>query len=395
MLIGADDTVTALERVRLGSTDIDGGRREAFVQDLVHRFPSVIPMREIEPAYDPMISVCRELSTPAGYLDNLWITPDGGLILGECKLVKNPQARREVVAQALDYARALARWTYEDLERSVQLALAHPAITLWQMVERFTDLEQEQFVDAVERRLRAGRLMVLVIGDGIQEGVEALTDFLQMHAGIHAGLALVDLSIWRDADGRLLVIPRVPMRTVLVPRGIVTIDAAGSAQVVAPRPQVSTYVGPATIQTVSVSEIEFYDQLSQRRPELTPALKAFAMTLPDIGVAPDYRKSLVLRWSASPDVTGSAGYIDAYGTVWFGDACGSATRLGMPEAGERYLAMLATAIGGTIRRHEKSFPDILGPDGRTADIATMLAVQTLWRDAIAQLVADIAGTASA
>jgi hypothetical protein len=65
-------------------------------------------------------------------------------------------------------------------------------------VEDEADLDEAQFVDAVERRLRTGRLLILIIGDGIQEGVEALTEHLQMHAGIHAGMALVDLSIWSD-----------------------------------------------------------------------------------------------------------------------------------------------------------------------------------------------------
>jgi hypothetical protein len=64
-------------------------------------------MVDIEPAFTPLISICRELPTSAGYLDNLWLTPEGGIVLGECKLMRNPQARREVVAQALDYARAI------------------------------------------------------------------------------------------------------------------------------------------------------------------------------------------------------------------------------------------------------------------------------------------------
>jgi hypothetical protein len=87
----------ALTRVSLGGSGHEGDQRENFIQDLVHRHPEVIPMADIEPAFTPLISVCKELPTEAGYLDNLWITPAGGIVLGECKLVKNPQARREVV----------------------------------------------------------------------------------------------------------------------------------------------------------------------------------------------------------------------------------------------------------------------------------------------------------
>jgi hypothetical protein len=42
--------------------------------------------------------------------------------------------------------------------------------------------------------------------------------------------ALLDLSLWRGADGGLLVVPRVPMRTVLIERGIVRIET-GAARI--------------------------------------------------------------------------------------------------------------------------------------------------------------------
>lgn len=80
-------------------------------------------MADIEPAFTPLIPVCKELPTSAGYLDNLWLTPDGGIVLGECKLVRNPQSRREVVAQALDYARAVNSLTYSEFESAIGYAL--------------------------------------------------------------------------------------------------------------------------------------------------------------------------------------------------------------------------------------------------------------------------------
>ena len=72
-------------------------------------------------------------------------------------------------------------------------------------------------MDAVERRLRTGRPLLLIIGDGIREGVEALTAHLQLHAGLHVGLALLDLSLWRNPDGGLFVVPRVPITRCRVP----------------------------------------------------------------------------------------------------------------------------------------------------------------------------------
>jgi hypothetical protein len=231
------ESAVELQRLELGRGLEDHDRREKFLQELVHSHPDIIPMKDIEPAFTPLISVCRELDTPSGYLDNLWLTPAGGIVLGECKLVRNPQSRREAITQVLDYARAVCDWNYEDLQRSFQKSAKVDA-TLYDSVKEKAGsselLDEDQFADAVERRLRATRLMTLVIGDGIQEGAEALTNFLQMHAGLHVGLALVDLSIWKGVDGGWVIAPRVPLKTVIVERGVVVVQPTGQIKIEPP-----------------------------------------------------------------------------------------------------------------------------------------------------------------
>jgi hypothetical protein len=83
-----------LKRQLKGARGRDDDHREEFLQTLVHERPDIIPMEEIEPAFRPLISVCTELSTAAGSVDNVWVTSEG-----ECKLIRNPQSRREVVPQ--------------------------------------------------------------------------------------------------------------------------------------------------------------------------------------------------------------------------------------------------------------------------------------------------------
>jgi hypothetical protein len=50
-----------------------------------------------------------EVNCGYGSIDNLFLTPTGDIILVETKLWSNAKARREVVAQALDYIRNLIR----------------------------------------------------------------------------------------------------------------------------------------------------------------------------------------------------------------------------------------------------------------------------------------------
>jgi hypothetical protein len=385
-LLVSDGVATALTRVGQGPTSsADALHKEAFIQQLVNDHPAVIPMLDIEPAFTPLIAVCREMETPAGFLDNLWITPDGGIVLGECKLVRNPQARREVVAQALDYARAMTSWRYEDLESAARKAVKNPDFSIYNLVAELSDLDEAEFHDSVERRLRFGRLMVLIIGDGIQEGAEALTSYLQMHAGIHAGLALVDLSIWQLKDGARLVVPRIPMRTVLVERGVVTVDENGRATVSAPG-----HASPAQ----TASEAEFIEQLRARRPELVSGLKEFIAALPDAGITPEFRRSLVLRWMPSPDQPASAGYVDSYGSAYLSDAYGAAKKLGRADIGEKYLQAVAAAVGGSVKLMEKHNPAVLGPSGRTVHLAELLPVREAWLAAINSFISDLSAAAA-
>ena len=65
--------------------------------------------------------------------------------------------------------------------------------------------------------------MLQLVGDGIREGVEAIAEYLQVYAGLHFSLGLVELPIYLMPNGDRLVAPRVLARTVLLTRNIVAV----------------------------------------------------------------------------------------------------------------------------------------------------------------------------
>ena len=83
------------------------GLEERWLQELIHRHPGCLPMDQIEPGLGGLMPVCMELPLRVGFVDNLLMTPQGNLVIVEVKLWRNPESRRRVVAQALDYATAL------------------------------------------------------------------------------------------------------------------------------------------------------------------------------------------------------------------------------------------------------------------------------------------------
>ncbi len=198
---------------------------EASIQDLVFKYPSCLPISEIDESFNPVLSVCTELHTPVGPLDILMITPSGKIVIIETKLWKNPQARREVVAQILDYAKELSKWTYEDLQREVNKRLGKSGNILYEIASKSDSnelLNESDFVDSVSRNLKKGNFLLLIVGDGIREGASGIAEFLVASGYMNFTFAMIELAIYQNEEIGEILLPRVITKTVEIQR--LTID---------------------------------------------------------------------------------------------------------------------------------------------------------------------------
>lgn len=211
-----------LRRVPLQAGASGGGVSEAELQDLLFRCPQALPIADIDQSYAGAVPICTELYLPAGYADALYINQIGRITLAEFKLWRNPQARREVIGQILDYAKDLASWGYDDLQRQVSLASGQTGNALYDLVRaQHPQLDESEFVDNVTRHLKRGEFLLLIIGDGIREDAARIVDFVQQYSGLHFNLAMVEAALYRDTGDQLIVQPRVLARTEIVQRIVV------------------------------------------------------------------------------------------------------------------------------------------------------------------------------
>lgn len=220
LVISADGIAVAATRpMILGSH----GLNEASIQELVHRFPQCLPIAEIDPQFVNPIPICRELVTPAGAVDNFMVTSTGLPVLVECKLWRNPEGRREVIGQILDYSKELTRWSSSDLQREASRRLKRDGNPLFDLVRQAGyAIDEISFNDALTFNLRRGRFLLLIVGDGIREGVEAIADYLQTHAGLHFTLGLIEMPIYEMDAGSRIVVPRVLARTQNIVRTVIS-----------------------------------------------------------------------------------------------------------------------------------------------------------------------------
>ncbi|MBR9824851.1 MAG: DUF4268 domain-containing protein [Alphaproteobacteria bacterium] len=225
ILIDAAGKVSRL-KVRSKETTVGSrGYSEEFIKSIVAEHPSCIPFKEIDPTCIDPIAICDELSTPAGPLDVFLITPQGVPVLVECKLWANPQARREVVGQVLDYAKELRSWSYEDLQRAAGQSRRQPGFNLFEFVKSQAPIQDEaDFVDSVTANLRTGRCVLLIVGDGIREGVEAIGEYIVGTGSLEYTLGLIELPVFELSDNRgTLITPRVVCKTEVLTRHVVSV----------------------------------------------------------------------------------------------------------------------------------------------------------------------------
>lgn len=322
---------------------------EDWLQKRLFEHPEVLPFGEIDPSFGPVIPLCRELPTGAGDLDVAYASPTGRIALVECKLWRNPEARREVVGQILDYAKELASWDYERLSRAVGSATGRSGDALWEIATaQDPNLEQEVFVDDVTRNLREGRFLLAIVGDGIREGVESIAAFLQNQPGLRFSFALVEMAVYRmpSEPGGFLIQPRVLARTVEIERFIVRRESEEVAvEAVADTGKSESASEPKT-KRKKLSLKEIYEELERVKPSLGAKVAEFVERCADLDIYPSVNRTIVLRYA--DDVLGNLnfGTIYPYGDLDTNYICHSAWFAGDISVGEDYLAGIAEFIPG-------------------------------------------------
>lgn len=355
VLIGAAEGTSPLQRAYLGS----GLFSEDWLQSLIHNHPEMLPVADIEPGFGTLVPVAREVPCGHGYIDNLYVTPSGDIVLVETKLWRNNEIRREVVAQALDYVSALTAMSFAEFERAVAKGQGAPRRLFDLVAEQPDRLEEAAFIDAVANNLRRGRMLVMVLGDGIRSETELLSGLLQSHAGAHFTFALVELATWQTPDGTLLVVPSTLAKTVMIERGVVRIEQAGVR--IEPVPQEA---GPAA-QSLSMSD--FMQSMAQRDPALPKAIYGFIDTVEPLGIYPELKATLSFK-ADLPNLARpiNLGYITKDGKFWTDTLIGK-----VPEAiALPYLEAVAALAGGAVTQARSRFA--AGTKGTAPAIADLL-----------------------
>jgi hypothetical protein len=365
---------------------------EAWLQRLIMQHPSLLPVDQIEPAFNTLVPICVELPTRSGFVDNLFVTPAGDIALVECKLWRNPEARREVIAQIIDYAREISTWTYEILERSISrtrpMGDSNEKATksLFHLASAHGEIDEASFHDTISRNLKRGRFLLLVVGDGIREGVEGMAEFLQQHAGFHFTLAFVEIALFK-APGGYIAQPRVLARTTNIDRGIVTLDEGRI--VIGPSGAVAE-PAKSGVRRTTITQERYFEQVEKDFPGLSSKLNSFVDSLSTCNVQTEFgTESMILRWNPDNGRSWNLGNISKRGLVWFDNLGAQAASAGLLELHKQLLKTLADLVPGAfIKKTPKETGWYVTQDGTHYIPAAALLANEERKDGWIRAIAD-------
>ncbi len=273
ILVKPNKELAKPRRIEFGEKTFD----EDWLQGLIYDNPDLLPIDEIEPIFSPLISIGREFPTDAGSIDNIFISPSGYITIVEAKLWRNPEARREVVGQILDYAKELSGWSYEEFDEKVQQLSSknnkedrRSIIELINQVDEIESSQESKIIDNISRNLQKGQFLLLIVGDGIREEVEAMVDYLNQTPQLHFSLAMIELQVYEIDENNgltMLVVPQVVARTSEITRAIVTVEGKEISKITIAVDTPATESGTKPGKRFRLTENEFFKILKENVEE--------------------------------------------------------------------------------------------------------------------------------
>ncbi len=219
-VIISNGKIKKLNKMLLNSNDY----KESWLQEILYNEPAILPTNEIDNVFSNLIPIGREIPVTNGFIDNFYISYKGYLVIVETKLWRNPESRREVVGQIIDYATDIQKWDYEKLDNIYKQN--HTNSLFKEFVNRgyYSEEDEAIFVDTVTKNISSARFLLMIVGDGIRESVEKMVDFLNTNPTMQYKIALCELEIYDLGNNEKLVIPNLILKTKVIERGVLYID---------------------------------------------------------------------------------------------------------------------------------------------------------------------------
>ena len=190
-------------------------RYEEVLQNRIAEIPTLIPLAEVTDQDVDHVTIGHEWPAGTGAADVVLLGSDAVMTIVETKLKRNPESRREVIAQVLEYAAYVSEWTIIDVAKHAgdffKTANAAPETankTFDEVIAGLleeTDQTVESFKASIEQNLRQKRIRLIVAVDEVGEQAQKIITFINSYSSFD--IYLLQISAYPDKDGRQIFVP--------------------------------------------------------------------------------------------------------------------------------------------------------------------------------------------
>jgi|GEM_PF-2474600 len=218
-LVTDDQTLKPMEVTPYASEDL--------LQGLLERYPDLLAGDQIDPESPRRwLLIKREAGIShvgdeqhRWRLDHLFLDQDGVPTLVETKIASNPELRRQVVGQMLDYAANLVEvWSVDQIQHEFEARCAESGRPPEEVLDAHLSGETRDSDDSIERfwtdvktNLEAGRIRLVFVADRIPTSLIRIVEFLNGQMDPCEVLAVELRQFLHLGDGHAIrtLVPRV------------------------------------------------------------------------------------------------------------------------------------------------------------------------------------------
>lgn len=256
------------------------GHNEAFLEKIVADNPEVLGLDPYETGVTKKVAAFRQtqLPTPTGrnvVPDVVLLSESGHIVIVEAKLADNADLRgRPVIAQVIEYAASVANLSDDQV---LEWLDAEDGQSWPDFVKhRFPKAEApDRLATALRRRMRDAELHLVIVCDGVPDGLRELVKAVAGQAALGAfRLHVVELRpyVAEGVDGVLLV-PASVVETEIVARTAITVGYADGKQ-----PAVSVVASSAEEVAEAIAEVRAGRTM---RPEFAAVIERYDALVPE------------------------------------------------------------------------------------------------------------------
>lgn len=153
-------------------------KAESELQKLLVESPSLLTIDEIREGVAPLVFAVSEFGLPgSGSTDVLAFSSKGDIAIVECKLASNPEIKRKVIGQIMEYAAYLWQMNYEQIDNRIkQLKGKSLAESVAESIAG--EWDEELFRDGIRETLENGSFVLIIVVDEINEELRRIVRYL-------------------------------------------------------------------------------------------------------------------------------------------------------------------------------------------------------------------------